>query len=80
MERLSTRDRYKGYDQVQVANGTGLSIAHVGSSSVAMFNHPPILLKNVLHVPNIKKNLLSVHKLASDNNAFLEFYPHCFFY
>jgi histone deacetylase 1/2 len=36
-------------------------------------------LNNILHVPSATKNLVSVHKLACDNNAFLEFYPNSFF-
>jgi hypothetical protein len=32
-------------------------------------------LVNLLHVPFTKKNIVSVHKLASDNNVFLEFHP-----
>jgi hypothetical protein len=34
----------------------------------------------VLHVPSAAKNLVSVHKLAADNNAYLEFHPNFFFY
>jgi len=32
-------------------------------------------LKNLLHVPGITKNLLSVSKFTADNKVFLEFYP-----
>jgi histone deacetylase 1/2 len=35
-------------------------------------------LKDVLHVLSTKKNLISVHRLASDNNIFLEFHPDYF--
>jgi hypothetical protein len=31
-----------------------------------------------MHVPSTKKNLVSVHRLASDNNVFLEFHPDFF--
>ncbi|KAL5803075.1 hypothetical protein ACOSQ4_031380 [Xanthoceras sorbifolium] len=31
-------------------------------------------LKNILHVPSITKNLLSISKLTKDNNAFAEFH------
>jgi hypothetical protein len=30
-------------------------------------------LKSIFHVPRANKNLVSVHKLACDNHAFLEF-------
>ena len=42
---------------------------------------PPIrdlVLNRVLHVPEASKNLISVHKLAADNNVFLEFHPDFF--
>jgi hypothetical protein len=35
-------------------------------------------LKNILHVPAANKNLASVHKLTSDNNALIEFHPNRF--
>jgi hypothetical protein len=36
-------------------------------------------LNNVLYVPEASKNLVSVHRLTSDNNVFLEFHPNLFF-
>lgn len=75
---MSTRDRYIGEDQIQVANDAGLPITHIGYSSLATFSRP-LSLKIVLHVLRINRYLLSVHKLALDNNAFLEFHPHYFF-
>lgn len=36
-------------------------------------------LNNILHVPKASKNLISVNRLARDNNAFLEFHPSHFF-
>jgi histone deacetylase 1/2 len=33
-------------------------------------------LNDLLHVPNISKNLLSVNKFAQDNNVVFEFHPH----
>jgi histone deacetylase 1/2 len=35
-------------------------------------------LKNILHVPKAKKNLVYVHRLAADNNAYFEFHPNFF--
>jgi hypothetical protein len=35
-------------------------------------------LKNILHVPTTQKNLVSVHRLTSDNHASLEYFS-CYF-
>ena len=75
LERLHVHDRYGGKDQVQVANGAGLSISHIGHSNLASSS---LLLKNILHVPHISKNLLSVYRLVCANDVFVEFHR-CFF-
>jgi histone deacetylase 1/2 len=64
-------ERYGGKDHVQVANGAGLSISHIGHSTLAGSS---LRLKNILHVPNIHKDLLSVYRLVSDNYVFVEFH------
>jgi hypothetical protein len=77
LNRLHVHERYTGKDQVQVANGTGLKISHIGHSELSG-STKPLVLTNVLHVPHISKHLMSVHKLVSDNNAFAEFHPDFF--
>jgi hypothetical protein len=57
-----------------VGNGAGLKIMHVHSCSINTDTHP-LALNNILHVPEISKHLLSVHKLSRDNNVFFEFHP-----
>lgn len=55
-----------------------MDISHVGYATV----HTPIRnlhLKNILHVPTAKKNLLSVHHFTTNNHAFMEFYLDFFF-
>jgi hypothetical protein len=74
LDRLVVRDQYQGNDMVQVGNGAGLKIMHVGSCSINTDTRP-LALNNVLHVPKISKHLLSVHKLSRDNNVFFEFHP-----
>ena len=69
------QEEYTGQDQVHVGNGQGLPINHLGSSSLS-FPHANFLLKNILHVPQIKKKkLLSVSKFTSDNNVNFKFHP-----
>ena len=75
LDRLHFHTPYGGKDQVQVANGAGLSISHIGHSTLAGSS---LCLKNILHVPNISKDLLSVYRLVSDNDVFAEFHRHFF--
>jgi histone deacetylase 1/2 len=55
-----------------------MNINHIGHAIVRTPTRN-LHLNNVLHVPQAKKNLVSVHRLAKDNNAFLEFHPDSFF-
>jgi hypothetical protein len=77
LEKLTVRDKYKGNDQVHTASGVGIDISHIGHSIVKT-PHRNIMLRNVLYVPEANKNLVFVHKLASDNSAFLEYHPNYF--
>ena len=68
---------YQGLDQLQVRNGTCLTIHSTGSSSL-MSQSQPLKLVNILHVPKIRKRLLSVYRLTNDNMVFVEFRAtHC---
>jgi hypothetical protein len=71
LDKLTMRENYGGNDQVHAANGSGMTIKHVGHSAVSIPHHH-ILLKNVLHVPQATRNLASVHHLTADNDVFLE--------
>jgi hypothetical protein len=78
LDKLTFRECYNGHDQVHTASGSGMDIHHVGQSTI----HTPcdnLLLKNILHVPDTTKSLLSASKLAFDNNAILEIHPFNFF-
>jgi hypothetical protein len=78
LDRLVVRERYHDNEQVHVDNGSSLKITHIGHSSLNTANHP-LVLRNILHVPNITKNLLSVHKFSQDNDIFFEYHPWHFF-
>lgn len=60
-----------------VGNGEGLRIK-TGSIFLKLPNKN-IHLKNVLHIPNIIKNLLSIAKLTIDNKVIVEFSYNCAF-
>ncbi|KAD1865828.1 hypothetical protein E3N88_42185 [Mikania micrantha] len=68
---------YFGEDNLHVGNGKGLPILHIGSTR---FYSPSttFYLKNILHVPEIKTNLLSVQKFCQDNHIFFEFHDSFF--
>lgn len=63
---------------MKVGNGEGLSIYHVGHSTYTN-GARNFQLNDILHVPFIPKNLLSVQRITQDNNIFFEFHPHHFF-
>jgi histone deacetylase 1/2 len=67
-------------DQIFMGNGQGLAILSNGSSVFTSPNHTQtsLILNNLLHVPAITKNLISVSQFARDNAVYFEFHPdHC---
>jgi hypothetical protein len=54
-----------------------MEITHVGHSIVQTDNCD-LHLNNILYAPEARKNLISVHRLALDNSAYLEFHPNFF--
>jgi hypothetical protein len=74
LDKLTMREKYGGSDQVHTASGSGMPISHLGQTTIHAHNRD-LILKDVLHIPDASKNLISVHKFTSDNNVFLEFHP-----
>ncbi|KAL3819930.1 hypothetical protein ACJIZ3_005835 [Penstemon smallii] len=68
---------YNGLDTVQVGNGKGLHISKTGSSKFKT-NSSTFVLNQVLVVPEIQKNLISVQQFCIDNNVYFEFHAHFF--
>lgn len=60
-----------------MGDGLGLNISVIGNSHY-FFNASVVHLDGILHIPKIKKNILSVSKFSFDNNCYFEF--HKFFY
>jgi hypothetical protein len=77
LEKLSLREKYNGGEQIHVANGTCMSISHVGETTIHTQNCN-LKLNHVLHVPQTKKNLISIHRFTINNNVFLEYHPYLF--
>ena len=65
-------EEYVGTSQIHVGNGAVLAITHIGSSSLPS-SSKSFTLQNVLHVPHITKNLISVSQFTKDNDCFLNF-------
>jgi histone deacetylase 1/2 len=77
LNKLSMHDTYNGHEQIRTASWTGMNIDHVGHAIVRTPSRN-LHLKNVLHVPDARKNLISVHLLAANNRPFLEFHLNFF--
>ena len=69
---LDSLTPYHGSDGVMVGNGHTLPITHIGQAIVGI-GTSSIKLNDVLLVPDIKKNLLSVSKLTTDFPFTFEF-------
>jgi histone deacetylase 1/2 len=69
---LGDLNENNGKNSLLVGNGETLKILASGSTKLNDVN-----LHNVLYVPEITKNLLSVSKLTADNNALVEFDENC---
>jgi transposase InsO family protein len=65
---LSPQAPYQGQEQVSVGNGQNLPIQNIGNSQLYT-KFRKFQLRNVLHVPRIASNLLSVHKLCPHNHC-----------
>lgn len=67
---------FEGPDQIFIGNGQGLHIHSSGSSYFPSHSKPNTLLAlhNLLLVPSITKNLISVSKFCLDNRVFFEFH------
>ncbi|CAA0833005.1 Unknown protein, partial [Striga hermonthica] len=77
MNNLNIAADYQGNEKVQMGNGKGLNISHYGNSYIISpyQSSTSFTLKNLLHVPKITKNLISVSQLCKDNSVFFEFHP-----
>ncbi|KAJ0043956.1 hypothetical protein Pint_18655 [Pistacia integerrima] len=62
VSQLDKVEPYTSKDRVIIGNGSSLPITHMGSCSPT----PTLQLNDVLVVPNLTKNLLSVSKLTND--------------
>ncbi|GMJ04377.1 hypothetical protein HRI_004106900 [Hibiscus trionum] len=70
---LHTESSYTGKDSLLVGDGHAVRISHVGTGMISN-GCRSLRLQNLLCVPDIRKNLLSVSQFARDNGVFFEFH------
>ncbi|KAI0496003.1 hypothetical protein KFK09_022310 [Dendrobium nobile] len=63
---------YMGNDGIFIGDGRNIPIAHSG---ILPTHNRKFLLSNLLHVPKISYNLLSISQLVKDNNISITFDP-----
>jgi histone deacetylase 1/2 len=66
---------FEGHDQIYIGNGQGLNISSAGTSTFSspfLPNHT-LTLNNLLLVPSITKNLISVSQFSRDNAVYFVF-------
>uniref|UniRef100_A0A803PYD1 Retrovirus-related Pol polyprotein from transposon RE1 n=1 Tax=Cannabis sativa TaxID=3483 RepID=A0A803PYD1_CANSA len=73
-DKLKNKVEYGGKEQMIVGDGTKLSIKHIGSNVLNIPDSKCLILKDLLHVPSITKNLISISSLTSDNDVSVEFF------
>ncbi|KAH0635920.1 hypothetical protein KY285_035606 [Solanum tuberosum] len=77
LQNLSLHSKYDGSEDVMLGDGKSHKITHTGSTLLPS-SSTPLNLSNVLCVPHMKKNLISVYKLCSDNHVSVDFSPYSF--
>ena len=74
LSNLSLHQPYTGGEEVTIADGSGLSISHTCSTSLKTLSRS-FTLNDILYVPNLHKNFISVYRLCNSNNVSVEFFP-----
>jgi hypothetical protein len=74
LNNLSLHSEYDGSDDIMIGDGTGLQITHTGSTKLPS-SSKSFLLSDVLCVPRMQKNLISVSKFCKANHVSIEFFP-----
>lgn len=74
MNNMQLSAPYTGSEQVAVGNSNQLPIQSIGKSFFPSFQpSTSLLLHNILYVPQITKNLISISQFTKDNKVMLNF-------
>lgn len=77
LNNLALHHPYNGGEEVTIADGSALTILHMGSSLLSTSSRP-LKLQDVLCVPDFKQNLISVYRMCNNNQVSVEFFPTSF--
>ena len=72
LSQLSVAQQPAAGESVTVGNGQDLPVTHIGNGKLVTSSHN-FCLNNIFRVSQIASNLLLVHKLCLQNNAFCYF-------
>lgn len=73
---FNSKSSYTGSEKIKLGNGAGLKITQIGSTTLSTSSSSSsFVLNNLLHVPTVTKNLLSVSQFARDSHVYFEFFP-----
>lgn len=76
-QNIQQTSPFKGPNQITIGNGQGLFVRATGSTKFKSPLNPRgnLLLNNILDVPSVTKNLLSVSEFSKDNDIYFKFHP-----
>ena len=77
LSNLFLHTSYTGFDDIMIGDGSSLPITHTSSTSFTTHN-TSFKLDNVLCVPSMRKNLISISQFCTSNNVSIEFLPSSF--
>lgn len=72
LPNLAIHSDYNGHERVCVGDNSGLLISNVGKSFLKT-SRRDLAINSIVHVPSIKRNLISVAKFTKDYRCFFEF-------
>ncbi|KAH9747507.1 hypothetical protein KPL70_004741 [Citrus sinensis] len=77
INNMHVSEAFAGASKLFVGNDVGLNITHIGSAALKSYNSNnaslTIKLDDILLMPQITKNLISISKLTKDNDVVIEF-------
>ena len=74
-DSMTTKSKYSGNGKLALGDGSHLPITHIGNFHLPTSRS--LSLRNILLVPSITKNLISISKFTLENNVIMEFDSTC---